>query len=57
MNTSSQLEAGLIQPVEQSLTSGEISVRMNQEKSIVVDAKKRLVDSRTQQLYKGPVKK
>lgn len=55
MNTSSQLETGLIQPVEQFLTSGEISVRMNREKSIVVDAKKRLVDSRTQQLYKGPV--
>jgi hypothetical protein len=55
MNTSSQIEAGLIQPVEQSLTSSETSVRMSQENSLIVDAKNRLVDSRTQQLYRGPV--
>jgi hypothetical protein len=55
MNTSSQIEAGLIQPVEQSLTSSETSVRMSQENSLVVEAKNRLVDSRTQQLYKGPI--
>jgi hypothetical protein len=55
MNTSSQTEAGLIQPVQQSLAGGETSVRMNPETSLVVDAKNRLVDTRTQQLYKGPI--
>lgn len=55
MNTSSQIEAGLIQPVEQSPAGGATSVRMNQETSLIVEAKKRLVDDKTQQLYKGPI--
>jgi hypothetical protein len=54
MKENSLLETGVVQPAEQILTCESI-VRNDQETQLVINAKNRLIDNRTQQLFKGAV--
>ena len=52
MNNSSNIEAGnVLSPVNQN-TMDSVVVEVNNENQLVVDAKNRLVDNKTQQLFK-----
>ena len=55
MDNSSNINAGnVLSPVEQNTTSS-VLLKVNKESQLVVDAKSRLIDNKTQQLFKGEV--
>ena len=55
MDNSSKLNAGnVLTPVDQN-TTDSVMVEVNKESQLVINAKSRLIDNRTQQLFKGEV--
>jgi hypothetical protein len=55
MDNSSKLNAGnVLTPVDQT-TTGSVMEEVNKESQLVINAKNRLIDNRTQQLFKGKV--